>query len=227
MRLHGLLSDVTYPLIAGTSVARDFVEFPSQLYEHWFEQRGRAGALRHPLPQTGEPMPAAADRRDPEGEPHLQPGLRHGGVSSPRRWSISPSTCSTMRAGSISTRLREGGARRDRHAGRDRHAPPHAAFPAMSSPATAIPPPITAISGPRRSTPTASVAFEEAGDIFAPEVAAEAQGLRLCRRQPPDAAGGLSRLPRPRPRPVAHCSPQARADGHRRLTARPEQGVHP
>jgi peptidyl-dipeptidase Dcp len=36
--LHGLLSDVTYPLISGTSVARDFVELPSQLYEHWLEQ---------------------------------------------------------------------------------------------------------------------------------------------------------------------------------------------
>jgi peptidyl-dipeptidase Dcp len=33
--LHGLLSDVTYPSLAGTSVARDFVEFPSQLNEHW------------------------------------------------------------------------------------------------------------------------------------------------------------------------------------------------
>jgi peptidyl-dipeptidase Dcp len=36
--LHGLLSDVTYPLISGTSVARDFVELPSQLYEHWLEE---------------------------------------------------------------------------------------------------------------------------------------------------------------------------------------------
>ena len=33
--LHGLLSNVTYPTLAGTSVARDFVEFPSQLLEHW------------------------------------------------------------------------------------------------------------------------------------------------------------------------------------------------
>ena len=33
--LHGLLSDVTYPSLAGTSVARDFVEFPSKLMEHW------------------------------------------------------------------------------------------------------------------------------------------------------------------------------------------------
>lgn len=33
--LHGLLSDVYWPSIAGTAVARDFVELPSQLYEHW------------------------------------------------------------------------------------------------------------------------------------------------------------------------------------------------
>ena len=32
-----MLSDVTYESISGTSVARDFVELPSQLYEHWLE----------------------------------------------------------------------------------------------------------------------------------------------------------------------------------------------
>ncbi|WP_417274826.1 M3 family metallopeptidase [Celeribacter halophilus] len=35
--LHQMLSDVTYDSISGTSVARDFVELPSQLYEHWLE----------------------------------------------------------------------------------------------------------------------------------------------------------------------------------------------
>jgi peptidyl-dipeptidase Dcp len=56
--LHGLLSDVTYPLIAGTNVARDFVELPSQLYEHWLEQPAvlRAHAVHA---TTGEPMPEA------------------------------------------------------------------------------------------------------------------------------------------------------------------------
>jgi peptidyl-dipeptidase Dcp len=34
--LHGMLSEVTYPTVSGTSVPRDFVELPSQLYEHWF-----------------------------------------------------------------------------------------------------------------------------------------------------------------------------------------------
>jgi peptidyl-dipeptidase Dcp len=56
--LHGLLSDVTYPLIAGTNVARDFVELPSQLYEHWLEQPEvlRRFALHA---ETGQPMPEA------------------------------------------------------------------------------------------------------------------------------------------------------------------------
>ncbi|MGY6695685.1 MAG: M3 family metallopeptidase [Roseinatronobacter sp.] len=35
--LHQILSDVTYGFISGTSVARDFVELPSQLFEHWLE----------------------------------------------------------------------------------------------------------------------------------------------------------------------------------------------
>ena len=36
--LHGLLSDVTYPMVAGTNVLTDWVELPSQLYEHWLER---------------------------------------------------------------------------------------------------------------------------------------------------------------------------------------------
>lgn len=35
--LHSMLSDVTYPCISGTSVTADFVELPSQLFEHWLE----------------------------------------------------------------------------------------------------------------------------------------------------------------------------------------------
>jgi peptidyl-dipeptidase Dcp len=55
--LHGLLSDVTYPSISGTRVARDFVELPSQLYEHWLSVPDvLAEHARHH--STGEPMPA-------------------------------------------------------------------------------------------------------------------------------------------------------------------------
>jgi peptidyl-dipeptidase Dcp len=54
--LHGLLSAVTYPKISGTNVATDFVELPSQLYEHWLEQPDvlRRFARHY---QTGAPMP--------------------------------------------------------------------------------------------------------------------------------------------------------------------------
>jgi peptidyl-dipeptidase Dcp len=37
--LHGLLSNVAHPSLAGTAVSRDFVEFPAQIYEHWLGQR--------------------------------------------------------------------------------------------------------------------------------------------------------------------------------------------
>lgn len=54
--LHGLQSNVTYPLISGTSVARDFVELPSQLFENWLAQPEilRRFATHS---ETGAPMP--------------------------------------------------------------------------------------------------------------------------------------------------------------------------
>jgi peptidyl-dipeptidase Dcp len=54
--LHQLLSDVTYPFISGTAVARDFVELPSQLYEHWLTvPEVLATHARHA--ETGLPLP--------------------------------------------------------------------------------------------------------------------------------------------------------------------------
>jgi peptidyl-dipeptidase Dcp len=54
--LHGLLSDVTYERLSGTQVLRDFVELPSQIFEHWI---GEPEVLkRHALHwQTGAPIP--------------------------------------------------------------------------------------------------------------------------------------------------------------------------
>jgi peptidyl-dipeptidase Dcp len=54
--LHGLSSDVTYPSLSGTHVARDYVEFPSQLLEHWVHTPEVLNkfALHH---ETGAPMP--------------------------------------------------------------------------------------------------------------------------------------------------------------------------
>jgi len=54
--LHGLLSDVTYGSLSGTSVDRDFVELPSQLFENWLLQPETLSRFaRHA--ETGEPMP--------------------------------------------------------------------------------------------------------------------------------------------------------------------------
>ncbi len=56
--LHGILSDVTYPSLSGTSVSRDFVELPSQLFEHWLTVPGILEKhARHY--ETGQPIPRA------------------------------------------------------------------------------------------------------------------------------------------------------------------------
>jgi peptidyl-dipeptidase Dcp len=54
--LHGLNSNVNYPSLSGTAVARDYVEFPSQLMEHWLStpQVLQRFALHY---QTGQPIP--------------------------------------------------------------------------------------------------------------------------------------------------------------------------
>lgn len=60
--LHGLNSNVTYPSLAGTAVARDYVEFPSQLLEHWLSTPEvlQRFALHY---QTGKPIPESLVKR--------------------------------------------------------------------------------------------------------------------------------------------------------------------
>lgn len=60
--LHGLLSNVSYPSLAGTSVARDFVELPSQLFEHWLETDEILNTYARHY-RTGEAMPQALIRK--------------------------------------------------------------------------------------------------------------------------------------------------------------------
>ncbi len=60
--LHGLLSDVTYERLSGTQVLRDFVELPSQIFEHWIaEPEVLQRHARHW--RTGEPIPAELVQR--------------------------------------------------------------------------------------------------------------------------------------------------------------------
>ncbi len=56
--LHGLMSDVTYPMISGTGVLQDFVELPSQLYEHWLDRPEILTRFARHY-KTGEAMPQA------------------------------------------------------------------------------------------------------------------------------------------------------------------------
>ena len=117
--LHGLLSSVTYPSISGTSVATDFVELPSQLYEHWLEQPDvlRRFAKHY---QTGAADPggsaAAADRGA-----QFRPGLcdrricRFGDRRS--RFSLAHGAGDDR-----SRRIRSHRAQPHRHADGDRHA---------------------------------------------------------------------------------------------------------
>ncbi len=191
--LHGLLSDVTYPLLSGTAVSRDFVELPSQLYEHWLEQPEvlRAHARHY---RTGEAMPDAllqrllAARTFNQGFAtveytasaivdmtlHLSAAGRTGSTcwpSRPTRSSASP----------CRRRFPCGTARR---------------ISRISSPATAMPPAITAIFGRRCSTPTPSTpsARPATSSIPRPRAAcaatstARATCARPGRPTPPSAA---------------------------------------
>ncbi len=60
--LHGLNSNVTYPSLSGTAVARDYVEFPSQLLEHWLSTPEvlQRFAVHY---QTGKPIPQSLVER--------------------------------------------------------------------------------------------------------------------------------------------------------------------
>ncbi len=123
--LHGLLSDVTYPAISGTSVSRDFVEFPSQLFEHWLEEPQvlKRFAVHY---RTGTGDAGRAVRPAGRGA-QLQPGLRDERISrlGDRRSRAAPEA---RRRRHRLRRVRAGLARRARHAGRDRAAPPPAAL---------------------------------------------------------------------------------------------------
>ena len=149
--LHGMLSDVTYPLISGTRVAGDFVEFPSQLYEQWIKEPEmlRRFALHY---KTGEPMPEA-----------LSPSLRAraGSIRAGRRSNIrlprwSTSSCTSIRRPRMSMSSPSSG-RSWRGSACPTQSPCVIALPISSiSSRAAIRPPITATYGRRFSTPTAS-----------------------------------------------------------------------
>ena len=125
--LHGLLSNVTYPAVSGTSVEKDFVELPSQLYEHW---------MMHPQVlkkfgrhyKTGKPVPEALLKKIKAARNFNQgfATVEYRGGGDRRSRPARAGGPERSRCGCV----REGDAGQDRRAGRDRHAPSHPALPA-------------------------------------------------------------------------------------------------
>ena len=72
--LHGMLSRVKYPMLSGTNVPRDFVEFPSQFNEHWALDPNVLRGLREALPDRR--ADAAGARRQDQEVANVQSGLR-------------------------------------------------------------------------------------------------------------------------------------------------------
>ena len=123
--LHALLSDVTYPMISGTGVLTDFVELPSQLYEHWLEQPEilREFARHY---KTGAPMPGAMIERLIAARTFNQGFTTVEYIASALvdlEFHSLPSAAKPRRRC-----LRDECAEQDRHAGRNRDASPPAAF---------------------------------------------------------------------------------------------------
>jgi peptidyl-dipeptidase Dcp len=120
--LHQMLSDVTYGSISGTSVARDFVELPSQLYEHWLEvPEVLQKHARHA--ETGEAMPQDLLDR----------------LLAAQTYDMGFQTVEYVASALVDLDFHDGAAPADpmaaqagtlaaRHAARDRDAPRHAAF---------------------------------------------------------------------------------------------------
>ena len=121
--LHGLSSNVNYPSLAGTAVPRDYVEFPSQLLEHWLSTPEILNKYALHVPDR-QADPARA-RREDRGRRQVQQGLRHGRVpvERARRHEAAPRRRADDRPGQVRAR----DARGARDADRDRDASPHAA----------------------------------------------------------------------------------------------------
>ena len=148
--LHGLMSDVTYPMISGTGVLQDFVELPSQLYEHWLDRPEILTRFARHY-KTGEADAEGADGA-PDRVAHLQSGLRDQRISRLvlRRTSISTSAARRTRTRSRRRRASACRCRRRSCCATARRTS------STSSRATTTRPATTAICGPRCSTPTPS-----------------------------------------------------------------------
>ncbi len=207
-RLHGLLSDVTYPSIAGTNVARDFVSCRrSSTSTGWSSRRCLSAFAVHA--DTGKPMPKAlldkvlAARRFNQGFATVEYtssalvdlDLHLFAVGRERR----------------RHRLREGGAGKDRHAAGDGDAPSHAALrPHLLRRRLCLRLlQLPVVGGARCRRLRGHSRRPATSSIRRP---ASACTTCLFGRLSPRSGGGLHCLPRP-PADFRCAAPEARADG--------------
>ena len=189
--LHGLLSNVTYPSVSGTSVEKDFVELPSQLYEHWLTRPEVLKRFARHY-KTGKPAPRRAARA-PAGGAQLQPGLQDHRIPGGRHRRSRPARAGDGQ-GARCRPLRARDARAHRHARGDRDAPSHPAFPAHHGRLCGglLQLPVVGGDGRRRLP-----GLRGDGRRVRPQARPPPPRQHLFRRRTPRRRRGLHRLPRP------------------------------
>ena len=190
----------------------DFVELPSQLYEHWQEQpQVLQQFARHY--QTGEPLPDDLLKRFLAARKFNQGFATVEFVSSALvdlEFHTQPASASRdVRA------FEQAGAGEDRHARGNRDAAPADRSSAISSPATTMPSGYYSYMWSEVMDADAFGAFEEAGDIFDPATAKRLHDDIYSSRRLARSGRGLCRLPRPRARAGRAVAPARPAGGAR------------
>ena len=171
----------------------DFVELPSQLYEHWLSQPEilRRYATHY---RTGEPIPEAL-LAAPDGGAQFQPGFRDGRISRLRLRRYRPAP--PQRVDDLDIAAFEREYARDGSACRARSSCATARrISRMCSPATAIRPAITAISGRRCSTPMPSRPSRRPATLSIRQTAARLKRFIYSAGKPARSGRGLHGLPR-------------------------------
>ena len=178
--LHGILTDVNWPSVSGTSVCRDFVELPSQLYEHWLTVPAEPRKTCAPLQDR------QADAEGTARQDARRAKLRVGFATVEFTSSALVDMAYHAQAGRAgrSAAFRGRNVEKARHARRHRHASSHAALPHVFS-GEGYSAGYYSYMWSEVLDADAFAAFEEAGDPFDPELAAR---LKQNFMQP--AAGG-------------------------------------
>ena len=192
--LHGLLSNVTYPTISCTSVLTDWVELPSQLYEHWFEQPEVLKKFARHY-KTGAPIPEALIDKLMAAK-NFDRGCQTPEYISSALVDLDLHLLPSADGLDVNA-FEKTDARSHRHAGGDRRCGTARRISATCSPAAIMPRPITATCGRRCSTPMPSRHSRRPATSSIPEIAKQACAECAVDRRLARSGRALCRVPRP------------------------------